>query len=169
MTMTATMSDGAMRARRATGAIFFAVFGGAWLEGWAFDSARPMAVALGIGVLALALAWAALATYRRHAAALAAHPVTPAGWRAKKVFHIVNATQWIIIFILTNLLIRNGLGTWVIPMVILVIGVHFLPLGRVFVSRPHYVTGAALIAFAIAYPLMAPAGPVDSVGCSASD
>ena len=159
-----TMSHGAIRARRATGAIFFAVFGCLWLEGWAIGSSCPLALEVAIGIAGLVLAWAAYATYRRHAAALAAHPVTALGRRAKRVFHMVNAGQWILIFILANLLIRHGLNVWVIPMVIFVIGLHFLPLGFVFFTPAHYCTGAALIGLATAYPLIAPAGPADAVG-----
>lgn len=159
-----TKNHGATRARRATGAMFFAVFGGAWLEGWAAAGARPPALKVAIGILALAFAVAAYARYRRHRAALAAEPETPASRRASRVFHIVNAGQWILIIGLANVLIRHGWNAWVIPMAIFIIGLHFFPLGRVFVNRPHYVTGAAMVALAAIYPFVAPGGPADASG-----
>ena len=159
-----TMTMGATRALRATGAIFFAFFGGVWLEGWAIYSARPFALKASIALLALALASVAYATYRRHAAELAARGDTPGSRRAKRIFHIVNAAQWVRVFIGANLLSRNGLSVWIVPMVILVVGLHFLPLAFVFSNYPDYVTGAALMLLAVAYPLAAPSGPADPVG-----
>ena len=41
---------------------------------------------------------------------------------------------------------------------------HFLPLAGVFGYRPHYLTEAALLLLAVVYPLLAPGGPVSSVG-----
>lgn len=155
---------GATRARRATGAMFFAFFGGVWLEGWAIASARPLALEVVIGVLALALTWAAFATYRRHAAALAAQPKTPQGKRIGRIFHVINGGQWIVIIVLANILTSQGLGVWVIPMAIFIVGLHFIPLARLFSNPPHYVTGAAMMALALIYPFAAPDGPGNAVG-----
>lgn len=159
-----TMTMGAIRARRATGAMFFAFFGGVWLEGWAIFSARPLAFNIIIGVLALAFTWLAFATYRRYAADLAAQPKTPQGKRIARIFHMINAGQWVLIFILANLLGNYGLNVWVLPMVIFVVGLHFLPLARLFSAPPHYVTGAAMMALAVIYPFVARGGPADAVG-----
>lgn len=159
-----SMTEGAARARRATGAMFFAVFGGLWIEGWASRSGAPAPAYVAIAVLALALLGVALFVYRRHAAALKAHPDTPQGRRARRVFHIVNAGQWIAIFVLANVLVNVGLGAWVVPMIVMVVGLHMFPLAHVFAYPAHYVTGAALCALALAYPGLAPAGPLDPAG-----
>jgi hypothetical protein len=159
-----TMTMGAIRARRATGAMFFAVFGGVWLEGWAIFNARPLAFDIVIGLLALAFTWMAYATYRRYAADLAAQPKTLQGKRIGRIFHMINAGQWVLIFILGNLMSHNGLGMWVIPMTIFVVGLHFLPLAHLFSNRPHYVTGVAMMVLAIIYPFVAQGGPADAVG-----
>lgn len=71
----------------------------------------------------------------------------------EKLFHRINAGQWIAIFVLGNALKWLGLGAWFIPMVIAVVGLHFLPLARLFRYRPHQLTGGALIALAILAPL----------------
>lgn len=163
MTTVTTLSAGAIRARRATGAMFFAVFGGIWLEGWAIGSARPLALDVVIGLLALVLTWAAYATYRRHAAELAAQPATPERKRIGRLFNYINAGQWIVIAILAGLLNGNGLGSWVFPMAIFVVGLHFIPLAHLFSNPPHYVTGLAMMALALIYPFVAPGGPGDAI------
>lgn len=159
-----TITQDAKRARRATGAMFFAVFGGLWLEGWAMGSGASIPTDIVIALLALSLTWLSYAIYRRHAPALSAAPRTAQDQRAKRVFNIVNVVQWTLIIVLANILARMGLGMWIIPMVIAVIGVHFFPLAYVFANPPHYVTGAALLVFGLAYPALAPLGPVDPVG-----
>ena len=159
-----TKTSGAIRARRATGAMFFAVFGGVWLEGWAIGTTKLVALDVVIAVLALALTWLAYATYRRHAAELAAQPTTAQTRRIGRLFHAINGGQWILIFILANILTSHGLSVWVIPMVIFIIGLHFFPLAVIFSNPSHYVTGAALVALAVLYPFVAPGGPADAVG-----
>lgn len=158
------MTMGAIRALRATGAMFFAVFGGIWLESWAIESAQSIAAKVLIASLAVILTIAAYAIYKRHAAELASRPDTPERRKAKRVFHVVNATQWILVLIGANVLSRNGLNAWIVPMIILIVGLHFLPLAFIFSNRPHYVTGAALMVLAVGYPLMSPTGPTDPIG-----
>ena len=159
-----TMTMGAIRARRATGAMFFTVFGGMWLEAWAIGSARPLAIEVVIGILALAYTWMAYATYRRHAPALAAQPQTPQGKRIGRIFHLINAGQWVAIFVLGNILANKGWGMWFFPMVIFIVGLHFIPLAHLFSAPAHYVTGAAMMALAVIYPFVAPGGPADPIG-----
>lgn len=152
------------RARRATGAMFFSVFGGAWLAGWAYSSHAPLLAFILIAAIALALLGTAVSIYRRHAAALKAEPETPERRRAERIFHLVNGGQWVVMIVLGNVLANIGLGMWTIPMIVFVVGLHFLPIAYVFRHPVHYVTGAALCTFAAIYPLVAPAGPVDPVG-----
>jgi len=159
-----TGASGAIRARRATGAMFFTFFGGMWLESWAILSARPPALMVVIGILALAFTWAAYATYRRYAADLAAQPATPQGKRIKRMFHLINAGQWVLIIAVGNILARNGLAVWIVPAAIFIVGLHFIPLAHLFFNPPHYVTGAAMMALALIYPLVAPDGPANAIG-----
>jgi len=159
-----TMTMGAIRARRATGAMFFTVFGGMWLEWWAIRSAGPLALEIVIGIFALAFTWAAYATYRRHAAELAAQPKTPRDKHVARMFHLINAGQWIVIIVLGNVMLAYGWSAWIVPMIIFVVGLHFMPLAALFRTRPHYVTGVVMMALAVLYPFVAPAGPADAVG-----
>jgi hypothetical protein len=153
------------RARRAIGAMFFAAFGGVWLGFYTLQVAGPQL--LPIGVIALATGVLLALTYRRyrqHRPALLAEPPSPERKRADRVFHIINAGQWVVIVVAANVLVNFGLSVWVIPLVIGVVGLHFLPLARVFAYRPHWVTGAALILLSVAYPLLASQGPASPVG-----
>lgn len=109
----------------------------------------------------LAYAWL---RYRRHAPALAREADTQERVRANRVFHIVNAAQWVIILVLGNVLANLGHGDWVVPMAIMVIGLHFVPLAHVFGYPMHYVTAFSMVAFAILYPLLAHGGLRDPVG-----
>jgi len=156
----------AERARRAIGAMFFFPFGGAWFALWAYRaSARPIVLYVEIAVLTAALLGLAYWRYRVHAPALAAQPETPEQRRASRIFQIVNAAQWVLILVVGNVLANLGLGAWVIPAVIIIVGLHFLPLARVFANPPHYVTGLALVAIGAGYPLLTPAGPASPIGC----
>jgi hypothetical protein len=159
-----SMQFEARLASRATGAMFFAVFGAIWLVGWARSSGAGMAWIAAIVLLGLLLLGAARQRYRRYAPALAQERQTPERQRAGRVFNIVNAAQWGAIFVLAFVLGRLGLGAWIIPMAIGVVGLHFLPLAYVFRNPPHYVTGAALIALAVLYPQLASGGPASPLG-----
>ena len=157
-------STEAATARRGTGAMFLAGFGTVWLEGWEQREALGPVVFAFIAVLGVLLVGAAYLRYRRFAPALAREPKSAEQKRAGRVFHIVNVVQWIAILGLANVLIRRGLGAWVIPMAIFVIGLHFVPLAHVFRNPPHYLTAAAMVVFAALYPMLARGGAADPVG-----
>ncbi|GGC63681.1 hypothetical protein [Undibacterium terreum] len=156
----------AARAGRAVGAMFFSIFGGAWLVLWSNATFGVQAVPLAlIATVSLGLFLFAWLQYRKNRAALAAESETPERKRASRIFNFVNAGQWILIFISSNVLINMGLSAWVIPAAIFIVGLHFLPLAQVFNNLPHYLTGAALMLVAVAYPFATAAGPSSPLGC----
>lgn len=159
-----TTAGEARMAGRAIGAMFFFVFGGVWLEGWARTANAGVPVFIAIAVLALLLLGVAWRRYRRYAPALAQQGDTPLRRRQKRVFNIVNAAQWTVIVVLARVLISQGLDAWIIPTAMAIIGLHFLPLAYVFKHPPHYVTGVAMFAFSLLYPLVAAGGPTAPVG-----
>lgn len=153
-------------ARRATGAMFFSVFGGAWLMLWAQRSVglKPMLMlAIASGTLALFLY--CRRRYVQHRAALGSALDQPKQASRRRTFIIVNVFQWTAIIVLVNVFQKNSMHDWIFPAVFMVVGLHFLPLAKVSAYPAHYVTGAALIILATAYPLLAPQGPRDAVGC----
>jgi hypothetical protein len=151
-------------AGRAIGAMFFSVFGGAWLGLWANAQFPGAPALLIIAVCTAALLATAYRLYRANAPAMKAHSQTAVGQRISRQFNLINALQWIVIVGCAMILSRTGHDRWILPMVILVIGLHFLPLARLFQVRAHYLTGIALVLLAAIYPFTAPDGPADAVG-----
>jgi hypothetical protein len=146
--------------------MFFFGFGGAWLGSYAVQVAgkAPLVLAA-IALATVILLVAAWRRFRQHQPALTAETPSPQRTRAGRIFNIVNIGQWLAILIAVTVLVNLGLSAWVIPCIIVIVGLHFLPLARVFGNPPHYVTGAALIVLAVTYPLLAPGGPASPVGC----
>jgi hypothetical protein len=154
------------RRSRAIGATFFAVFGGVWLALWNYRAAPARLWVHGvIGAGALAIFLLARARYRRYEAAAAGLTESPEQQRRQRWFHIINVGQWVVILIVGNVLANMGLGSWVIAAVILIVGLHFLPLAALFSNPVLYATGTAFILLAVIYPLMAVGGPADPLGC----
>ena len=153
------------KAGRAIGAMFFAVFGGMWLGLWAHsefpESVGPLLV---ITAVTAALLAAAYRTYKANAPALKAIAQTPESLRKSRVFNLVNAGQWVVIVVVALILSQVGFAKWILPAVVFIVGLHFLPLARLFAYRPHYLTGAALVLLACVYPFVAAEGPQSAVG-----
>jgi len=160
-----TTSDSDL-ARRAIGAMFLFSFGGAWLGYYVFQVAGWNAAALVLVALTTTgLVTFAYDRYRKHRSSLKAEAPSPAQKKADKLFNIINVSQWVAIFIVGNVLNNVGLLRWFVPCIMLIVGLHFLPLAHILRYPVHYVTGAALIVVAVAYPLVAASGPESAVGC----
>jgi hypothetical protein len=157
-----TTGANAQLGNRGTGALFFSVFGAVWLCAWARSSGAGAAAFVAIAVLGALLFGFAWQCYRRDAPLAAQFKDTPERRRIGRVFNIVNSAQWTLIVGLAFVLGNTGHGAWIIPMAIGIVGLHFFPLAVVFRNRAHWVTGAAMLALAVAYPLLA--GPTSPVG-----
>jgi len=146
--------------------MFFSIFGGVWLCFWVYlaFAGRPLFIAI-VAVLAMILAGFSYRRYRRHRLARAAEAALPSRRRASRIFNIANTVQWIAIFVAVQVLAHFGLSGWIVPAIIFIVGLHFLPLAYALAWRPHYMTGGALMLLAVVYPLLAPAGPASPVGC----
>ncbi len=154
------------RAGRAIGAMFCAFFGGLWFAGACLlaDAARPWLLGL-IGAAALTLFLVSYRVFRHNRAALRERGESPQGRRIRRAFAVVNAIQWVAALAVVNILVYIGLSAWVVPSIILIVGLHFLPLARLFDYRPHYVSGMALVLLALAYPWLSRSGAQDPAGC----
>ena len=151
-------------ARRAVGAICFTLFGAAWLALWYSQThaGGPLGW-LFIAVEALALLGFAVRKYRRNRSAPADEDALARRRRANRIFKWINVAQWMVIFAVSEVLARFGYAAWIVPVVLGIIGLHFLPLARIFRCRAHYATGAALLGLAAGYPLLTPDGPSNPV------
>jgi uncharacterized membrane protein YecN with MAPEG domain len=156
----------ASRASRAIGSMFFSVFGGCWLVVWSLGAYGVKFWVLGmIGACSAAILLVAVKQFRDNRVAYAKEAESLASKKAGRIFNVVNAIQWVLIFIVSTLLKKAGHWEWIIPSVILIVGVHFFPLGVAFRVRRHYLTGGTLVLVAVLYPLMAKSGPKAPVGC----
>ena len=160
-----TVTPSAALAGRAIGAMFFSVFGGAWLALWS-HSEFPESISVLLAVLAVTilLLWRAYVTYKFNSLALKREKDSIENRRKQRVFNLVNVGQWVAIFVAAGILLMAGLENLILPAVILIIGAHFIPLARLFNYTPHYITGAAMMLLAVTYPLVAPEGPTSSIG-----
>lgn len=158
------MKPDSQRADRAFGAMILAFFGAAWLEAWCWFAQRGHVVVFAlIAVVAIAILVLAWRLHRANTI-VPAPPQTAQQRRTSRAFHIINAGQWIAILIGINVLNNVGLGRWDLPLAISIVGLHFLALGPVFQRGAHYVTGAAMLVLAGAYPFLVAQGPTSPVG-----
>jgi len=159
------LQSSAAIAGRAIGAMFFSAFGGAWLGLWAYSEFGATSLALvligAVSVVLLALAYRA---YRSNAPALRELEHTPKAKYASRWFNIINVAQWVAIVMVAMLLSTLGHGSLVLPAVIFIIGLHFLPLAWLFGYAPHYVTGLSLMLLAAVYPVASHEGGGSSIG-----
>lgn len=160
------------RAGRSIGATVLIFFGGAWLVWWVllnWSTTTPRVSALiSICIFASALFVGAARAHRTDRAALQSQSAREFWRRARRPFHLINLAQWVLIVVGANVLANVGLAAWIVPMIILVVGAHFLPLARIFASRIYYASGAAMILLAVSYPFLSKRGPDDPIGCLAS-
>ena len=163
--MNSSSIQSAARANRAIGAMFLSAFGASWLS-WGdlvfhtgFDWTVLPIIALGTALFVIA--WR---RFRANKGARDAIRGTPRARRIARLFHVINAGQWVLIVVIANVLNNAGLAPWIVPMVIAVAGAHFLPLALVMGYRPHYVSGVALLTLAVVYPVAAAAGPLSAAG-----
>jgi len=151
-------------AARAKGAMFFAVFGGAWLMLWnQFAMHGNRLGYLIIAVLGLTLFGMAVQRHRLYKPY--SDEDSPETKKTGRTFYLINAAQWIIILIARNVLVNLGLADWIIPSVMLVVGLHFLPLAKLFNTPGLLWLGLVVSLFAIIYPFVLSQGAADPYGC----
>jgi hypothetical protein len=147
--------------------MFFAPFGGAWVALWSYRAnghweLHQLLLAI---LVSTALLYLAYRRYQLHKPALAAQPDTPEKRKADNMFHIINGGQWVAILIVGNVLANIRLADWVLAAAIFIVGLHFIPLARLFNNSAHYITGCALMLVAVVYPMVAPGGAANPIGC----
>jgi len=135
----------------ALGGIFLSLFGATWLCGASVAYAGlnlPLLAAIVIAAL-LMTAWA-IAIFRARRRNFTASADAAASKRVRKGFMVVNAVQWSSIGLAVLLLNLTGHVAWILPAVIMVVGLHFFPLARLFGFRAYNLTAAALVVVACA-------------------
>ena len=146
--------------------LFLGCFGMVWivLGLQAAQKLRPLVLTLLSGFL-MALVFVSIYIMRRTRGSLDRSQANRAAQKKiNRRFGLVNFLQWSLIFAAVYGLTRLGLTRWIVPAIVLIVGVHFFPLARLFKARMHYFVGAIIVAWAIFYPFLFSAGKADSSG-----
>lgn len=140
---------------RCYGALFFSVFGGAWLLLAAYAFGRLSLIWAGLIAAAIILfVIAAIRLQRRgNDAGRDAFPEEEKR-RNDRSFGIINAVTWIAVFLVFQILPRLGHADLAIPAVVLIVGLHFFPMPPLYRHRANLVTGACLVIWAVLCPLL---------------
>lgn len=158
--------EASIKVGRAFGAMIFTFMGAIWIAAGCQLALGANYLVFGL-ILLIALIIIAMAyrRYRQHLPLSTQLAETPERKKMMRQFNLINAAQWVAILVSVNVLNNIGLSAWTIPAVILIVGLHFLPLARVFNNPPHYLTGSAMIALALSYPFLLPGGGDNPLGC----
>jgi hypothetical protein len=141
------------KAGAAVGQMIVTGFGTLWMISWCLqrrgvDAPILMLIALAGAAIFLA-AWSQFRAGRRQPDTREEKTVYKAHGRA---FLWVNVAQWLALFASGPCLAWFGHANWGEAAGIMIVGLHFLPLARLFRTRQHYLTGLALILVALVYP-----------------
>jgi hypothetical protein len=139
---------------RAVGALILTGFGSAWITlGQYVREQLSVGFFLGVAMFVVTMVVASTVLFRR-ASQYRRDPEDP---RIVKAFHAINAMQWIAVFVVASLIHRYHRDEFTVSAIAFIVGLHFLPLARIFRYRPHYVTGLLLMAWAVWTAISIPA------------
>lgn len=130
----------------ALGAVALALFGAIWLAAGAsaaYPAAWPALVGIAAGAIAL-VTWS-LTTFRRHRRTDASPPDAATKKRMRRGFMLINAVQWMLIGTVIPVLHAVGHADSIRAAIILVVGVHFVPLARLLDYPGYYWTTLGLL------------------------
>jgi hypothetical protein len=148
-------AEAARAVGRCYGALFFTFFGAAWLvfAFYAFGTLNGVEMVAIAGAMTLLVSRAMRLIRRGKDAAKNAFPEEEQK-RNDRIFGIVNAVTWVSVFLVFQVFPRLGLGEFMFPTVVLIVGLHFFPMPPLYRHRANLVTGAAMVAWAILCPLL---------------
>ena len=135
----------------AIGVMIAAGFGCAWLF-WSLAAMRKISAVTSIGVELGALALVAAAVYvARQAKRWPRLPGDPAIMRR---FVWINAIQWAAIVAVVVGFARLHIDAYEASAITVIVGLHYLPLARLFHFPMHYATGAVLMGWSVVSALL---------------
>ncbi len=149
------LKRGAAALGRSYGALFFSFFGGCWLllSAYAFGVFRAVQIT-SIFVLVLLFMAIAIRMQRRAKEVVKGAIPTEERRRDNRAFGMVNAVQWVAIFLIFTFFPKLGYGDLAFPAVLLVVGLHFFLMPPSYRHRANFVTGTVLAAWAILCPFL---------------
>jgi len=149
----------------AIGTLFLGVFGTAWVALSLQSTGQLHSVAIFLLAVFLA-ALIAASVYTLARTHTMANDESNAAARKKmnRAMGRINGAQWGMILLVGYGLHHFHRDAFILPAIILIVGIHFLPLARVFQSWPDAMTGVFLVLWACTYPLVLPTNLADPVG-----
>jgi phage shock protein PspC (stress-responsive transcriptional regulator) len=134
------------------GVLILVVFGLSWAAFAVTGLAAPAVVTAVLIVLAAAVAAGVYRTARRWRLGPAATQSRPrqVSPNSRRIFNLVNAGQWVLILIAVFGLARMHRPGLIAPAICLVVGLHFLPLARIFDVSVYWWTATLLTVIAVA-------------------
>ena len=151
--MTATPTANQLRGR-AIGSLFFAGFGALWIGLALYIKEILTAASLSFVALDLAVLLAMACWLLREANRFPAAAEDPEKGRK---FNRINIAQWIAVAVVAFSFARLHIDAYVMCGITAIVGLHFLPLARLFHYGMHYVTGSVLVVWAAASAILVPA------------
>lgn len=135
---------------RVTGALFFIGFGATWvffgLKGTHYGTAPAFtALALTVSCLLGVSLW----LFQRARTLPAGHISPEAEERMKRMFTAVNIIQWVSIVTAIGILNVLHRPAYIVPAIVIIVGLHLFPLAQSFKYRQHHITGALLVLWAL--------------------
>jgi len=130
---------------QAIGAMFFTGFGAIWLGlslyalGWLNATSSTL---LAVGLATLSLGCFALYRNARR------WPTRVEDPRMARTYNRVNSAQWIAIFIVGFTFSRLHLDAYLLSAITAIVGIHLIPLAKLFRRDIHLVTGMVLVLWA---------------------
>ena len=138
----------------AIGAMFLSLFGTMWLVLGCLANSRPFHLAAACaGLIGIVLFGAAFAAGRelKKKFPRSGEP-TEAERSRDRIFGRINSIQWAAAGMSVVILNVIGHPEWIMISIILIVGLHFFPLARLFKTRSHTVLGAIVVFIALVLP-----------------
>jgi hypothetical protein len=161
MSITHQISANSLRGR-AIGAMFFAFFGGVWffIALYAREQLNVASIsAILLGMLVLGFGAYNLVRLSKQFTRMPEDPTIG------RKFGWINIIQWGSIAVLVPTLSKLHLDVYIPTAITLIVGLHMLPLAKLFRYPQHNITGCLLIVWAGAALLVAPADSMQSTTC----
>jgi hypothetical protein len=138
---------------RATGAIFFAGFGALWILLSLFAKQRVNTASVSGVLVGLTLLLLAATRLIRQSKQWPRVPDDPGVGRA---FGWINAVQWVTVAAVAFSFAKLHIDAYVMSAITAIVGLHLIPLARIFRYPAHYVAGTVLVGWSAASALFLP-------------
>lgn len=148
---------------RSYGAMIAAWFGAVWLIVWCSEIHAPAITAMAIVAVAVLISVAAFVQAGR-LRRMGMEAAENSRANRMRLYAAINGAQWLLIFGAAAALAATRHPQWIVVAVILIVGLHFIPLGRLFADPLHYATGTSLVLLACVYPFLSRSGPAAPIG-----